>query len=126
MAIPGYGLTEQIFVGGFQNFLAIYNIIITGRILLSWIPQAQGVGFLQPIYGITDPYLNIFRGIIPAIGGLDLSPLAAFFALNLLTNATAAIGYEIPKDLQIKMKKSQFGQAVSRGSILVNKKAKKK
>ena len=35
MAIPGYGLTEQIFVGGFMNFLSIYNIVITARILLS-------------------------------------------------------------------------------------------
>ncbi len=32
-----------------------------------------------------DPYLNLFRRIIPPIGGvLDLSPLLAFFALTIL------------------------------------------
>jgi len=92
MAIPGYGVTEQIFVGGFMNFLSIYNIVITARVLLSWFPQAQGIAVLQPVYQITDPYLNLFRGIIPPVFGLDLSPLLAFFLLNVLTNVTAAVG----------------------------------
>ncbi len=42
MAIPGYGVAEQVFVGGFANFLSIYNFVITARVLLSWFPQAQG------------------------------------------------------------------------------------
>jgi YggT family protein len=34
---------------------------------------------------LTDPFLNIFRGIIPPIGGaLDISPILAFFGLQLL------------------------------------------
>jgi Predicted integral membrane protein len=99
MAIPGYGVTEQIFVGGFANFLQIYNLVITARVLLSWFPQAQGIGALQPVYAITDPYLNLFRGIIPPIFGLDLSPILAFFTLNVLTNATAAVGREGPEDM---------------------------
>jgi len=86
----------QVFVGGFSNFLSIYNLIITARILLSWFPAAQGVGLLQPVYAITDPYLNLFRGLIPPVFGLDLSPLLAFFLLNVLGNATAALGAEIP------------------------------
>jgi YggT family protein len=71
-------------------------LIITARVLLSWFPQAQGVAALQPVYAITDPYLNLFRGIIPPIFGLDLSPLLAFFLLNVMTNVTAAVGAEIP------------------------------
>ena len=50
--------------GGFSNFLSIYNVIITARILLSWFPQAQGIGVLQPVFTLTDPYLNLFRGVI--------------------------------------------------------------
>ena len=110
MAIPGYGLGEQIFVGGFQNFLQAYNLIITGRILLSWFPQAQGIGALQPIFAITDPYLNLFRGLIPPIFGLDLSPLLAFFLLNTLGTATTALGADLPslsgKDKQSLAEKS--------------------
>ena len=94
MAIPGYGIAEQVFVGGFANFLQIFNYVITARILLSWFPQAQSIGALQPVFAITDPYLNLFRGIIPPVFGLDLSPILAFFTLNVLSSTTASIGME--------------------------------
>jgi uncharacterized protein YggT (Ycf19 family) len=122
MAIPGYGLAEQVFVGGFANFLQAYNLIITARVLLSWVPQAQGIGALQPIFAITDPYLNLFRGIIPPIAGLDLSPLAAFFLLNVLTNATAALGADLTPEMKKKLKYSSFGRASARGSFRMNTK----
>lgn len=120
MAIPGYGLAEQVFVGGFANFLQAYNLIITARILLSWVPQAQGVAALQPVYAITDPFLNLFRGVIPPIFGLDLSPLAAFFLLSVVTNATAAIGAELTPEMKKKLKMSGFGSASSRGAFRMN------
>lgn len=115
MAIPGYGIAEQVFVGGFANFLQIYNYIITARILLSWFPQAQGVAALQPVFAITDPYLNLFRGIIPPIFGLDLSPILAFFTLNLLTSSTAAVGHELPEGWEDQAKKSRFGKLAGVG-----------
>lgn len=31
----------------------------------------------------TDPYINIFRGVVPPIGGMDLSPMLGFFLLSL-------------------------------------------
>jgi len=118
MAIPGYGIAEQVFVGGFANFLSIFNLVITGRILLSWFPQAQSIGALQPVFAITDPYLNLFRGIIPPIFGLDLSPILAFVTLNLLTSATASVGCEIPEDFQknmMKNKKNKFSKMIMKG-----------
>lgn len=36
--------------------------------------------FLQ----LTDPFLQVFRGIIPPLGGIDLSPMLGFFLLNFL------------------------------------------
>lgn len=108
MAIPGYGIAEQVFVGGFANFLQIYNYVITARILLSWFPQAQGIGALQPVFAITDPYLNLFRGIIPPVFGLDLSPILAFFTLNVLSSTTASIGMETGKKTTPKKSRSRF------------------
>ncbi|GKY93467.1 hypothetical protein MPSEU_000314200 [Mayamaea pseudoterrestris] len=115
MAIPGYGIAEQVVVGGFANFLSLYNLIITARVLLSWIPQAQGVAVLQPIFAVTDPYLNLFRGLIPPVFGLDLSPLLAFFLLNVMTNVTAAVGAEIPvQDLpMMNQRRGMFGKTRS-------------
>ena len=75
-----------------------YYLILTIRIFLTWIPNidwdSQPFGFLR---SITDPFLNIFRGIIPPIGGvLDISPIIAFFALQFIQIAAnwilAALG----------------------------------
>jgi len=39
---------------------------------------------------VCDPYLNLFRGIVPPLGGtLDLSPILAFVTLNFFTSAAA-------------------------------------
>ena len=61
-------------------------------ILLSWFPQAQGVAVLRPIFTASDVYLNLFRGVVPPIGGIDISPIGAFFVLNLLTSSVASLG----------------------------------
>lgn len=72
------------------QFLNIYSILLIVRILLSWFQTAEWAGqiisFLAPV---TDPYLNIFRSIIPPIGGLDIS---AILALVLLSFAQQALG----------------------------------
>jgi YggT family protein len=38
---------------------------------------------------LADPYLNLFRGIIPPLGGtLDLSPILAFVVLDVRPHAS--------------------------------------
>ena len=76
---------------GAVNFLSLYGGVLTLRILLSWFPQAQGVAFLQPIFTVSDVYLNLFRGVVPPIGGIDISPIGAFFVLNLLQQGVASL-----------------------------------
>ncbi|NGX31472.1 MAG: hypothetical protein K940chlam8_00842 [Chlamydiae bacterium] len=62
-----------------------YTIMLFARILGSWLPQFQAHPIFRFVAYYTDPYLNIFRRIIPPIGGtLDISPIVAFFALNFL------------------------------------------
>lgn len=100
VAIPGNSFAEVVTIDGTLNFLNIYNAALTGRILLSWFPQAQGVALLRPLFQITDPYLNLFRGLGLQIAGLDLSVLPAFFLLSASTNAVAALGAELPERLQ--------------------------
>lgn len=52
---------------------------------------------------ICDPYLNIFRGLIPPLGGtLDLSPILAFLVLNAFTSAATALPAELPVTEQSK------------------------
>ena len=63
--------------------LSIYSTILIIRILLTWLPELDWSNpILSNLSAITDPYLNLFRGIIPPLGGLDLSPILAFIVLN--------------------------------------------
>ena len=64
--------------------LSIYSLVLLVRVLLSWFPNLDWSNpVLSTVSSITDPYLNAFRGLIPPIGGLDLSALIAFLALSL-------------------------------------------
>ena len=64
--------------------LGIYSTILIIRVLLTWFPNLDMSNpILLNLCAITDPYLNFFRGIIPPLGGLDLSPILAFLVLNL-------------------------------------------
>ena len=65
--------------------LQIYSLVLIVRVLLSWFPNLDwSNSVLSSVSAITDPYLNAFRGLIPPLGGIDLSALLAFLALNLL------------------------------------------
>ena len=65
--------------------LQIYSLVLIVRFLLSWFPNLDWSNpVLSSVSAITDPYLNAFRGLIPPLGGIDLSALLAFLALNLL------------------------------------------
>ena len=74
--------------------LEIYSLVLIVRVLLSWFPNVDwGNPILSTIGSITDPYLNAFRGLIPPIGGLDLSAIIAFIALNLMTQLLTSASY---------------------------------
>ena len=67
--------------------LAIYSFLLIIRVLLTWFPGIDwSNGILSALCSITDPYLNIFRGIIPPIGGFDISSILAFLLLNVVQN----------------------------------------
>jgi YggT family protein len=73
-------------------FITIYTGLLIVRILLTWFPNISF--YDQPfatLAQLTDPYLNLFRSIIPPLGGMDLSPMLAIFLLQLLGNFVAGI-----------------------------------
>lgn len=62
--------------------LCLVNVV--ARILLSWFPGLQSSRFVRPVITVCDPYLNLFRNVLPPIFGLDLSPVLALFLLQAL------------------------------------------
>ena len=75
-------------VSTISSFVSIYLVLLFIRILLSWFPQINW--FDQPfsiLSQLTDPYLNIFRSIIPPLGGLDFSAILAIVLLQVIQSA---------------------------------------
>ncbi|MEA5550417.1 YggT family protein [Anabaena cylindrica UHCC 0172] len=67
------------------TFITIYGYLLISRVLLTWFPQINW--YNQPFAAlsqITDPYLNLFRSIIPPLGGMDFSPMVAIILLQVL------------------------------------------
>ena len=62
-----------------QGFLSL--VIIIGA-LLSWVSPDPYNPVVQTIYGISEPLLEPFRKIIPNLGGLDISPIAALICFS--------------------------------------------
>jgi YggT family protein len=68
-------------------FVLVYGLVIFAYILMSWIRMPYSVwgsriqGFLRDT---CEPYLALFRRVLPPLGPLDLSPVVALVVLYLL------------------------------------------
>ncbi|KAF6159862.1 hypothetical protein GIB67_032946 [Kingdonia uniflora] len=71
---------------GMAKWLDIYSGVLMVRVLLSWFPNIPWDRQpLSAIRDLCDPYLNLFRNIIPPIfDTLDVSPILAFSVLGAL------------------------------------------
>ena len=67
-----------------DSLFRVFLIMLFVRILGSWVPELNRYRFMQFITFYTDPYLNFFRRFIPPLGMIDISPIFAFLALNVL------------------------------------------
>ena len=70
-----------------------YSMIIFVYVMLSWFPTARGIlaDINNVLARICDPYLNLFKRLIPPIGGMvDVTPIVALlvlqFGVRLLVN----------------------------------------
>ena len=75
-------------VGTVQNFLdvfiTVYILVILAYIITSWIrlPYSPTLNRIQRfLYDVCDPYLRLFRRVVPPLGPLDLSPMLAVIVL---------------------------------------------
>ena len=71
-----------------SRIITLYVFLIIAYVLMSWIPVK---GVLYDVYrvlgSIVQPYLGLFRRIIPPIGMVDISPIVAILVLQLVGNA---------------------------------------
>lgn len=68
-----------------DELFQLYTYILLARIFLSWVNPDPYNPIVKFIHSMTEPILKPFRVIIKTGNmGIDLSPLIAFFLLNLL------------------------------------------
>lgn len=79
------------------NCFYVYMWMILIRCLLTWFPNLNWDNpVLYALKSATDIYLNIFRKIIPPIGGmLDISPVIAMFVLVFIRNGIIILASKI-------------------------------
>jgi YggT family protein len=82
-----------------RTLALVYLVLIFIRIIMSWVPRMPYNrilnGFLTFVSDVTDPYLNLFRRILPPVrigpGALDLSPIIATFVLIIVSSLVANV-----------------------------------
>ena len=71
-----------------------YTTVIFVYVIMSWIPNSTGiVGEVYRVLGkICDPYLNLFKKLIPPIGGmLDITPIIALVVLQFVVRLVVSL-----------------------------------
>jgi YggT family protein len=72
-----------------QVFIYVYSILILAYIITSWVrlPYSVWLNRIQRfLYDVCDPYLRIWRRILPTFGPLDLSPVVGVAFLYIISN----------------------------------------
>src|SRR3954454_23630800 len=70
-----------------DTFLWVYILLLFVYVLTSWVrlPYTVWVRRISDfLRDVCEPYLRIFRRILPPLGPLDLSPVVAIFSLFVL------------------------------------------
>ena len=68
-------------------FIYVYTLLILAYIVTSWVrlPYSPWLNRVQRfLYDVCEPYLRLFRRILPTFGPLDLSPVVGVAALVIL------------------------------------------
>lgn len=60
-----------------------FRIALIVRVLSSWFPQLAAKPWVRWSYGTTEWFLRPLRGVIPALGMIDITPIVAYFALQI-------------------------------------------
>ncbi|BDE17611.1 hypothetical protein GpartN1_CHLp105 (chloroplast) [Galdieria partita] len=86
----------KIILGVITEFCRIYLFALSIRVFLAWIVTINW--YTQPyivLKKLTDPYLNLFRGTIPLILGMDFSSMLGFLFLECVIQLLESIYIEI-------------------------------
>ena len=66
-------------------FISVYALVVFLYVLTSWVRLPYSLNPVQRfLYEVCEPYLRLWRRVLPSFGPLDLSPMVAIIALVIL------------------------------------------
>src|SRR6266850_7646008 len=77
-----------------QVFITVYSLLILAYVLTSWVrmPYSTWLNRIQRfLYDVCDPYLRLWRRLLPTFGPLDLSPVVGVAFLYILLAVLTSI-----------------------------------
>ena len=87
--VHGYGLVSPLYIilwaplGVVSLFLSFYFFAILVSIILSWVAPGSPSPVVYLLHQLTQPVMAPFRKLLPPLGGLDLSPILVFVAIQI-------------------------------------------
>ncbi|EAW32844.1 YGGT family protein [marine gamma proteobacterium HTCC2143] len=90
VALQGYSIPNPLdlliwaVLGTLGMLINIYFIAILASIIISWVAPGSYNPLILLLHQLTEPVMAPFRKIVPAMGGLDLSPIFVFLTINVL------------------------------------------
>jgi YggT family protein len=66
------------------NLIDLYSLVVLVAVILSWVQLDRRNPLVTITHTLTEPVLAPIRNVLPATGGLDLSPMVLLFALQIL------------------------------------------
>jgi YggT family protein len=75
-------------------FITVYTLVIFAYIITSWLrlPYSPSLNRIQRfLYDVSEPYLRLFRRVLPQMGPLDLSPMVGILVLIILDRVLGTI-----------------------------------
>jgi YggT family protein len=62
----------------------ILKLALIVRVVSSWLPISPYSGWIRWSYALSEPILAPMRRIVPGMGGIDFTPIIAYFLLNIV------------------------------------------
>ena len=78
-----------------MQLMRFYELLIVVYVLMSWLRPTGGLVFdiYRTLGTIVEPWIGLFRRIMPRTGAFDFSPLVAIIVLQVLEQIIARLLY---------------------------------
>ena len=64
----------------------VYSLVVLLAVIMSWFQRERRDSLATILHSLTEPALEPIRRVLPAVGGLDFSPMVLLILLRVVRN----------------------------------------